>query len=61
CIIIAHIKICGKINLEIQLIEIPDNSITELTKTHLPPNWYQFPAPTILSEIGQSWVDGEKK
>lgn len=46
--------------LDILTIEIPDDSITELTSTHLPPNWHQFPAPTILSEIGQRWVDDKK-
>ena len=28
-----------------------------LTPKDLPPNWYQFPAPTVLSDIGQKWID----
>jgi RES domain-containing protein len=46
--------------LDILTIEIPDNSITELSITDLPDDWYQYPAPTILSEIGQNWIDKGK-
>jgi RES domain-containing protein len=47
-------------NLNILTIEIPDNSITELRKDELPKNWLDYPAPTILSEIGDAWIqDGE--
>lgn len=43
--------------LDILTIEIPDNSIKKLAISDLPANWAQFPAPTILSELGQKWVD----
>ncbi len=41
-------------------IEIPDGSISAFEPKDLPKNWYHFPAPTILSEIGQRWVNEEK-
>ncbi len=46
--------------LDILKIEIPDNSLEQLDISDLPNNWYQFPAPTVLSEIGQQWVDEGK-
>lgn len=58
--ILVHIPPMMTPELSILTIVIPDNSITELTTTQLPPNWYQYPAPTILSEIGQRWVDENK-
>ncbi len=42
---------------DILTIEIPDDSITQLTLDDLPVNWHQFPAPAVLSEMGQKWVD----
>ena len=58
---IVHIPPMITPKLDILTIEIPDSSILELTVHKLPPNWHQFPAPTILSEIGQDWIDkGEK-
>ena len=43
--------------LVILSIEIPDDSITSLTITDLPDNWATYPAPSILSEIGEQWVE----
>ena len=54
---IVHIPPLLNPNLDILTIEIPDNSITRLQIKDLPSNWMQFPAPTILSEIGQRWVE----
>lgn len=42
--------------LDILTIEIPDATITELLPSDLPANWANYPAPAILSEIGESWV-----
>lgn len=42
--------------LDLLTIEIPDNSIAEIKPKELPKNWKDYPAPTILSEIGESWV-----
>lgn len=40
-------------------LEIPD-SILRWTAGDLPSNWSQYPAPTILSEMGQQWIrEGE--
>lgn len=44
-------------DLDILEIEIPDDSIFELKIADLPSNWANYPAPSILSEIGQEWVD----
>ncbi|HWY37674.1 MAG TPA: RES family NAD+ phosphorylase [Bacteroidia bacterium] len=43
-------------DLDVLTIEIPGDSVTELSIHDLPPNWFQYPAPTVLSEIGQRWV-----
>lgn len=42
--------------LDILTIQIPDHSIQEIKIKDLPKNWMNYPAPTILSEIGESWV-----
>lgn len=57
---IVHIPPLLTPKLDVLTIEIPDNSITKLDIDDLPSNWLQFPAPTILSEIGQKWVDEGK-
>lgn len=46
--------------LEILTLEIPDDSITTIEINQLPKNWKVYPAPTILSEIGEKWIDEEK-
>jgi len=46
--------------LDILTLEIPDDSITSLEITNLPKNWAVYPAPVVLSEIGESWIkEGE--
>lgn len=42
--------------LDILTLEIPDNSITTVKISQLPKNWKVYPAPTILSEIGEDWI-----
>ncbi len=54
---IVHIPPILTPDLDILTIEIPDDSVLQLTVADLPSNWHQFPAPTILSEIGQKWID----
>lgn len=56
---IVHIPPMLSPKLEILTIEIPSDSIIQLNIEDLPANWSQFPAPTILSEVGQQWVEGE--
>ena len=46
--------------LDIITLEIPDNSITTIELKELPSNWALYPAPTILSEIGENWVENEE-
>ena len=43
-------------NLDVLTIEIPDKSITEITIKELPKNWFDYPAPTILSELAERWI-----
>ncbi|RLD56205.1 MAG: RES domain-containing protein [Bacteroidetes bacterium] len=42
--------------LDILTLEIPDPSITEIKKSQLPDNWFDYPAPTILAEIAEIWI-----
>jgi RES domain-containing protein len=42
--------------LDILILEIPDDSITEITIDKLPKNWKSYPAPTILSEMAERWI-----
>ena len=46
--------------LDILTLEIPDNSITEIKIDQLPKNWKVYPAPTILSEIAENWIEENK-
>lgn len=54
---IVHLPPMLTPSLDILTIEIPDDSILKLEINQLPSNWAQFPAPAILSEIGQSWIN----
>ena len=47
-------------NLDILTLEIPDDSITEIEIAQLPKNWTDYPAPTILSEIAEKWIQEGK-
>lgn len=38
-------------------LEIPDDSILTLSASDLPEHWYQYPAPSVLADIGQNWID----
>lgn len=57
---IVHIPPMLTPKLDILTIEIPNDSITKFEIKDLPSNWSQFPAPTILSQIGQGWVNEGK-
>lgn len=46
-------------NLDILTIEIPDN-LTVFDLKSLPKNWTDYPAPTILAELAEKWIIGEK-
>lgn len=46
--------------LDMHTIEIPSDSITEIKTNQLPENWSDYPAPTILSEIAEEWVEEGK-
>jgi len=46
--------------LDILTLEIPDDSITVIEINQLPKNWKVYPAPTVLSEIGERWINEGK-
>lgn len=46
--------------LDIVTLDIPDESITSIEIDMLPSNWKSYPAPSILSEIGEQWVNDAK-
>lgn len=54
---IVHIPPMLIPDLDILKIKIPDDSITEIKTHELPPNWVDYPAPAILAEIGENWVN----
>ena len=43
--------------LDIITLEIPDGSVISIEVEDLPENWTIYPAPSILSEIGEDWVE----
>ena len=47
-------------DLSILTIDIPSNSITEIKREELPSNWVDYPAPSVLSEIGEDWIQEGK-
>ncbi len=47
-------------SLEILTLEIPDGSITEISIAELPKNWSNYPAPSILAEIAENWIQENK-
>ncbi len=57
---IVHIPPMLVPDLVILTIEIPDDSIKEIELSYLPKNWVNYPAPTILSEIAENWVQKEE-
>ncbi|WP_339881381.1 RES domain-containing protein [uncultured Algoriphagus sp.] len=46
--------------LDILTIEIPDNSIQEIKIEDLPDNWTNYPAPAILAELAENWIESNK-
>jgi RES domain-containing protein len=42
-------------NLNLLTIEIPENLIAEIKKENLFSNWFKYPAPTMLAEIGEGF------
>lgn len=38
-------------------VEIPDELITTLDITPLPPDWQSYPAPAALQRLGDQWLD----
>jgi RES domain-containing protein len=57
---IVHLPPMIAPKLDLLTIEIPDNSIAVISPSELPANWSHYPAPTVLSEIGQKWIDEGK-
>ncbi len=44
-------------SLELVALNIPDDSIGALETKDLPQHWHRFPAPSVLADLGQHWVD----
>ena len=42
-------------NLNLLTIEIPENLLAEIKRENLFPNWFKYPSPTILAEIGEGF------
>ncbi|ERM80474.1 hypothetical protein P872_21610 [Rhodonellum psychrophilum GCM71 = DSM 17998] len=42
--------------MELLILKIPDDSIEEIKGDALPKNWFKYPAPTILAEMGSKWA-----
>jgi len=42
--------------LSVVTLDIPENSITEVSPSQLPDNWFDYPAPAILAEISERWI-----
>jgi RES domain-containing protein len=57
---LVHLPAMMMPELDVLTIEIPNESITKLDADDLPKSWFHFPAPSILAEIGQNWVDENK-
>jgi|TARA_B110000908_G_C10147176_1_gene399602 RES domain-containing protein len=47
-------------NHEILMIDIPEDSVEEIKKENLPRVWHKYPAPMVLSEIAQEWIQREE-
>lgn len=43
--------------LDLLKLEIPDNSVSQLQYNLLPPNWNQYPAPDVLADYTQEWIE----
>lgn len=46
--------------LDILTIEIPDDSIEKINLKKLPDNWGNYPAPTLLAEIAEEWIESNR-
>ncbi|MGE9315070.1 RES family NAD+ phosphorylase [Niabella sp. CJ426] len=53
---VVHITTLPKIELCMTCLEIPDGSITELSGTQLPENWFTSPPPDHLKYIGDQFI-----
>ncbi|MEL6930004.1 MAG: RES family NAD+ phosphorylase [Cyanobacteria bacterium J06600_6] len=46
------------LNLSSIVLDLPDNlSISVVSGQELPPNWYGYPAPKTLADIGNKWIE----
>jgi len=43
--------------LDILTIAIPDDSIQVLSLSDLPGSWMDYPAPSLLAEIAEKWIE----
>jgi len=57
---IVHLPPMVSPSLDILTLDIPENSIMKWQVEDLPRNWSDYPAPTLLAEIGQEWISEAK-
>lgn len=57
---IVHIPSTFVPDLDLLTLFVPDDSLEELKIADLPKNWLHYPAPTILSEIAEEWVQRQE-
>ncbi len=58
--LLVHVPPMMVPQLDAVTIKIPDDSISEITPKQLPRNWQDYPAPSLLAEIGYKWVHANK-
>ncbi len=58
--VLANITTPQLDNYKLVQIEIPDDSIEELTVTDLPKNWKHYPAPTEITMVGDEWINSNR-
>jgi RES domain-containing protein len=47
-------------DLNLVALQIPEDSIAELDLKSLPENWSKSPPPSVLSEIGNNWLESRE-
>ena len=53
--IVVNIPPIFQPDLMLFMLEIPESAIIEIPMASLPENWFQYPAPGILAEIGEEY------
>lgn len=57
---IAHTPPAIIPSLDLLTFDLPDDSIITIKIKDLPDNWTHYPAPSILAEIAENWINSNK-